>query len=56
MDPRFQDLNETYTAVPSEIPQFGAQGPASVGAGGEAPANAPANAPAPEVPAEGGGE
>ena len=56
VDPRFQDLNETYTAVPSEIPQFGAQGPASVGAGGEAPANAPANAPAPEVPAEGGGE
>jgi len=51
VDPRFQDLNEIYTALPSEMPQFGAEGPASVGGG-----PAPANAPAPEVPAEGGGE
>jgi len=51
VDPRFQDLNEIYTALPSEMPQFGAEGPASVGAG-----EAPANMPAPEAPAEGGGE
>ena len=45
VDPRFQDLNEVYTAAPSEMPQFGVEGPAAVGGQGGAPANAPAPAP-----------
>ncbi len=53
VDPRFQDLNEVYTAVPSTIPQFGAQSPASVGAGEQTPANLPADTPAQEAPARG---
>ncbi len=32
VDPRFQELNELYTAVPAQIPEFGAQTPAGGGA------------------------
>ncbi len=27
IDPRFEALNEVYTAIPTEVPEFGAQGP-----------------------------
>lgn len=32
VDPRFQELNELYTALPSEMPEFGAQSPSGGGA------------------------
>jgi len=59
VDPRLQELNEVYTPVPSEMPQFGTgEGPPGALPGAEAPADAPVvvppDAPAP-APANSGG-
>lgn len=51
LHPLLQDLNEIYTPVPTEMPQFGTE---NAQPGTEGPANAPENAPA-NAPAESGG-
>lgn len=54
VDPRFSGLNEAYTTVPEDVPQFGAEGAEPLPQGGaqQAPAAptdaAPAPAPAPD--------
>jgi len=56
LDPRFQELNEMYTPVPSEIPQFGVEGgpaPVAPGEGGPPPVPQQPEAPA-ETPADSG--
>ncbi len=47
LDPRFQHLNEQFTPVPSEVPEFGVEG------GEEAPAEVPEAPEQPKAPAAG---